>query len=78
MQRIADETSNRTSAINFEKLARELADETNNSLKISGDATNDARITCEKQFLMNLINTEASKQSRSRCNFNRFSKCRGS
>jgi hypothetical protein len=65
MARIADESASRTSAINAEKLARELADETNNSLRISGDATNDARITSEKAFLMNLINTEASNRTAS-------------
>jgi hypothetical protein len=62
MARIADESASRTSAINSEKLARELADESITSLRISGDATNDARITSEKQFLMARIADETSSR----------------
>jgi hypothetical protein len=42
-----------------------LADESNNALRVAGDATNDARITSKKQFLMNLINTKASNRAAS-------------
>jgi len=63
LARIADEATSRTSAINSEIQARQLADETNNALRVSGDATNDARITTEKQYLIGLINTEAASRA---------------